>query len=156
MHADYDRLRREIEAFLNEQNAQALADDLNRYWETTGLCLRTLLPPLDAVLDQSAKAVAEENFGPLSVQRRVNTSADRLLDYGLACLLEGFGYGLLWRHFNRVKELPTCQHGAEPKLKRGRRQITADEPRRWRERRVRRRNDQTQGRGGDTSKRGRM
>jgi hypothetical protein len=155
MHADRERLRREIEAFLNEQNARALADELNSYWDKTGLCLRTLLPPLDSVLDQSAKAVAEEHFGALSSQRRINASSDRLLDYGLACLLEGFGYGLLWRHYNQLNEIPTCQHPAEPRMRRGRRQISADEPRRWRERPARRRIDETKGRGGDASKRGR-
>lgn len=154
MHADYERLRREVEAFLNEQNARALAEELNQYWEQTGLCLRTLLPPLDAVLDQSAKAIAQEHFGALPADRRITASGDRVMDYGLACLLEGFGYGLLWRHHNRLERVPTCQHGTEPRLKRGRRRISADEPRRWRERPGRRRLDPASGNG--PSKRGAM
>ena len=33
---------------VRREDAQALADELNHYWDKTGLCLRTLLPPLDS------------------------------------------------------------------------------------------------------------
>ncbi|MBI3979600.1 MAG: hypothetical protein HY331_15575 [Chloroflexi bacterium] len=110
---DRDRLRREIEDALEEENANWLREDLERYWQETGLCLQTLLPPLARSLEGIVETLADEHLGRRRTGR-IDLPIDRVLDFGLACMLDGFGSGVLWRHNTDVKTLPTCQHADEP------------------------------------------